>query len=249
MKRTVTTLFLLLAGAGMAAPALADTILARPASNDGSTLEYRRRSSRDRYREPRYYRDDRRVDGWMSIRGGFYDAEDVSANDWTIGFKVAGRVVPSVTAGIAADLHRRTDASRTVTTEYVDPTGHRVVTSTTGIQAESNLVPLMGSLEFHMPSPGIDPYFGGALGWEFLNVQATDFDSGLEYEANYDGPGYQLFAGIGLPLGPRAKLTGEAYWNGSTVKRTVYDPDLGFDVEERVKVDGAGGRAGLSFAF
>lgn len=245
----LTTILLLLAGAGAAAPALADTILARPASADAgwTQSDYRRYYPRDRYR--RSYNRDRGIQGWMQIRGGFYDAEDVSANDWTVGFKVAGNIAPSVTVGLAADLHRRTDAQRTVTSQYTDPTGHTVTTSTNTVQAESNLVPLMGSLEFHFPSPGIDPYFGGAAGWEFLNVQATDLSSGLDYEADYDGPGYQLFGGIGMPLGPRAKLNLEAYWNGSTVKRTVYDPDLGFDVEERVKVDGVGGRAGLAFAF
>ena len=248
MRHTVTTLILFLAGAGIAAPALADTPGAT--ADAGWTRSDERRYWPRERRERRYVdRGERGIDGWFQVRGGFYDAEDVSANDWTLGFKVSGRVVPSVTAGIAADLHRRSDAQRTVTSQYVDATGHTVTISTTTLQAESNLVPLMGSLEFHFPSPGIDPYFGGAAGWEFLNVQAFDYATGIDYEANYDGPGYQLFAGVGVPLGPRAKLTGEAYWNGSTVKRDVYDPASGFVVEERVKVDGGGGRAGLSFAF
>jgi hypothetical protein len=248
MKQLATTLLLLLAGAG-AAYSPAD---AQPASNSSADQNWTRSEVRRYYpreRRSRRYRDDRSVQGWFEIRGGFYDAEDVTANDWTAGLKVSGRVLPSVTMGIAADLHRRSDAQRTITSQYVDATGHTVTTSSTSLQAESNLVPLMGSLEFHLPSPGIDPYFGAAAGWEFLNVRVRDFATGIEDQADYDGPGYQLFAGVGLPLGPRAQLSGEAYWNGATVKRDVYDPTSGYQVQERVKVDGVGGRAGLSFAF
>jgi hypothetical protein len=253
MRQPLTTLLLLLAGAGAAvSPSFAQSFATPP--KDGADAgwtrsDVRRYWPRERTRRSSYDRRDRSIDGWFEVRGGFYDAEDVSANDWTLGFKVSGRVVPSVSAGIAADLHRRSDAQRTITSQYVDATGHTVTTTSTSLQAESNLVPLMGSLEFHLPSPGIDPYFGAAGGWEFLNVRVRDFSTGIDYEADYNGPGYQLFAGVGLPVGPRAKLNAEAYWNGSTVKRNVYDPSTGFLVEERVKVDGGGGRAGLSFAF
>lgn len=252
MRQPLTTLLLLLAGAGAAvSPGFAQSFATPP--KDGADAgwtrsDVRRYWPRERTRRS-YDRRDRSIDGWFEVRGGFYDAEDVSANDWTVGFKVSGRVVPTVAAGIAADLHRRSDAQRTITSQYVDATGHTVTTTSTSLQAESNLVPLMGSLEFHMPSPGIDPYFGAAGGWEFLNVRVRDYATGIDYEADYNGPGYQLFAGVGLPVGPRAKLGLEAYWNGSTVKRDVYDPSTGFLVEERVKVDGGGGRAGLSFAF
>jgi hypothetical protein len=253
MKRTVTTLLLLLAGAGIASsPADAQSIMAR--SGDGAdaswtTSEVRRYYPRERRGRRSYDRRDRSTDGWFQIRGGFFDGEDVTSNDWTVGLKASGRVLPSVTLGIAADLHRRSDAQRTITSQYVDATGNTVTTTTTSGQAESNLVPLMGSLEFHLPSRGVDPYFGVAAGWEFLNVQVRDYESGIDDEANYDGPGYQLFAGVGLPLGPRAQLTGEAYWNGATVKRDVYDLTTGFLVEERIKVDGVGARAGIGFAF
>lgn len=253
MRQSVTTLFLLLAGAGAAvSPGMAQTYAAPP--TDGTEQAAWTRSNVRRYypreRQRRSYdRRDRSPDGWMQIRGGFYDSDGVGDNDWTVGFKLSGRVVPSLHAGIAADLHRRSDAQRTITSQYVDGAGNTVTTTSTSQQAESNLVPLMASLEFHLPTPGLDPYFGAAGGWEFLNVRVRDFTTGFADEADYNGPGYQLFAGLGIPLGPRAKLTGEAYWNGATLKRDVYDPSSGFLVEERIKVDGAGGRAGLSFAF
>lgn len=251
MKRMLTTLTLLLA----ATPAFAQGSIAASGSagipgagwTRSDVRRYWPEDRRRRFRSER--RDHGAIAGWFDVRGGFYDAEDVTANDWTIGMKVVGRVVPSVHAGIAADLHRRSDAQRIITSQYVDATGHTVTTTATSSEAESNLVPLMGVLEFHLPAPGLDPYFGAAGGWEFLNVRVRDFASGIDADANYDGPGYQLFGGVGLPIGPRARLTGEAYWNGATVKRDVVDPSTGYLVQERVKVDGVGGRAGLSFAF
>ena len=201
-----------------------------------------------RRREPQYG-NHRGISGWFDVRGGFFDTQDVSKNDWTIGVKATGKVTPQLSLGMATDLHRRSEAERIITSQYTDPTGHVVTTSSTALEAASNLVPLMGVLEVHVPSVGVDPYFGVAGGWEFLNVRVRDFVSGIEGDANYDGPGYQIFGGAGVPIGPRARLVGEAYWNGSTVKRDVIDPSTGFLVQERIGVDGGGGRAGLSFAF
>jgi len=198
-------------------------------------------------REPQY--GNRGIAGWFDIRGGFFDTQDVSKNDWTLGVKAMGKVTPQLSLGMSTDLHRRSEAERIVTSQYTDPTGHVVTTSSTAFDASSNLVPLMGVLELHVPAVGIDPYFGAAGGWEFLNVQVRDFTTGEESEANYDGPGYQLFGGVGVPIGQRARFVGEAYWNGSTVKRDVIDPSTGFLVQERIGVDGGGVRAGLGFAF
>ncbi|MEP7029240.1 MAG: hypothetical protein ABI960_11650 [Candidatus Eisenbacteria bacterium] len=252
MKRTLTTLALLLTAApvlAQGAPTMTTSGSHEVPGAGWTRSDVRRYWPEDRRRHSRNERRDRAVNGWFEVRGGFYDAQDVTANDWTIGMKVTGRVAPSIQAGIATDLHRRSEAQRTITSQYVDATGHTVTTTSTTAEAESNLLPLMGVLEFHMPAPGLDPYFGAAAGWEFLNVRVRDFGSGIGGEANYDGPGYQLFGGVGLPLGPRARLTGEAYWNGATVKRNVIDSNSGYLVEERVNVDGGGARVGLGFAF
>lgn len=209
------------------------------------------RSDYRRYYRHRHENDyDRGIQGWVDIRGGFFDTEDVSKNDWTAGVKVLGKAAPQLSLGISTDLHRRTHADRIVTSEFTDPTGHIVKTTTTADDAESNLVPVLGVLEVHVPSgSGIDPYFGAGAGWEFLNVRTRDFTTGIEDEANYDGPGYQAFGGIAFPIGDRARFTTEAFWNGSTVKRDVRDFQTGERVEERIDVNGVGARAGLGFAF
>ena len=246
MRRTVTTLAFLLAGAAAAVPVHADPY----ASN--TSAGWMRSDVRRYYPEPTYSTRHHQepIKGWFEMRGGFFDAQDLSDNDWTVGLKTTARVASQVLMGFSGDLHRRENAGRQVTSQYTDPSGHTVTTTVTSVQNESNLWPLMATLEFHASTGGsLDPYVGGGAGWEFLDVKAFDYNTGLSYDANYDGFGYQAFGGLRLPLGGRAKLSAEAYWNGSTVSRKIFDPNLGLEVEEQVNVDGFGGRGGLSFAF
>ena len=147
------------------------------------------------------------------------------------------------------DLHRRENAGRTITSTYTDPAGNVVTTSTTAVQNESNLWPVMATLEFRLPTGVLEPYVGGGAGWEFLNVQAHDGTTGLSYSANYNGFGYQGFGGLRIPLGSRARLSGEVYYNGANVNRHFFDPVSGNEIEESVDVNGVGARGGLSFAF
>ena len=261
MKRHVVTGLLVLGVCGQAGAGSAETLapaaldVTRPASFSqpagSEPLAYRRtprrtprRSTRTDWRER-----DRNPQGWLQIRGGGFDSEDVSKDDWTLGLKAVGHVAPTVRIGGSVDLMRRTNSDRTIVTEYVDAGGNTVRREVTTGESESNLVPLMAVAEVVFPTPGVQPYAGIAGGWEFLNVQAVDYASGIEYEADYDGPGWQIYAGVGLALAPRFQLSGEVFHNESTVERRVVDPFAGAAYDERIDVDGTGVRAGLNFAF
>lgn len=238
MRRLAGSLVLLLA----AAPAFAGTLSAAPGWTRSEVRRYYPSSSPSRsYNKP--------IQGWFEIRGGVYDAQSTTKDDWTIGIKTSGQITPIVQLGFTADLHRRENAGRTVTSSYVDPAGNVVTTSTTAVQNESNLWPVMATLEFRLPTGVLEPYVGGGAGWEFLNVQAYDGTTGLNYSADYNGFGYQAFGGLKLPLGSRARLSGEVYYNGATVDRHFFDPLTGYEIEESVDVNGVGARGGLSFAF
>lgn len=217
----------------------------------GATLEYRRRPRRTERRSERtdWRERSRNPQGWLSIRGGGFDSENVSKDDWTIGLKAVGNVASTVRLGGSLDLMRRENSDRTIVTEYIDASGNTVRSEVTTGEAESNLVPLMAVLEIVFPTPGIQPYAGIAGGWEFLNVRAFDYASGTEYEADYDGPGWQLYGGVGFALARRFQLSAEVFHNESTVERRVVNPFAGAAYDERVDVDGTGVRAGLNFAF
>jgi len=237
MRRLAGSLLLLLA----ATPAIAG-----PLDAPGWT-----RSDVRRYYPSSNYRSSgpKPIQGWFEIRGGVYDAQSTTKDDWTVGIKTSGQITPIVQLGLPADLHRRENAGRTVTSSYVDPAGNVVTTSTTAVQNESNLWPVMATLEFRLPTGVLEPYVGGGAGWEFLNVQAYDATTGLNYSANYNGFGYQGFGGLRIPLGSRARVSGEVYYNGATVDRHFFDPVSGFEIQESVDVNGVGARGGLSFAF
>ena len=258
MNKRATTIGLLVLGAcAQASAGFAETTpptvlaAARPAvfaaapETEGSVLYARRY-----YRAPRerYHRRSRGTQGWLTVRAGAFDNDDVSRNDWTIGLKAVGNVAPTFRLGASMDLMRRANADRTVVTEYVDPTGHTVRTESTTGESESNLVPLLALAEFVMPAPGVQPYFGVGGGWEFLNVKALDYD-GYEYEADYDGPGWQAWVGADFEVAPRVRLNAELFHNEATVERRVIDPFAGEARDERIELGGNGARAGLSFAF
>lgn len=218
------------------------------AAPPGATLEVRR------YRRTpppprRHARADRGTQGWMQVRGGFFDGDEVGKDDWSVGLKAVANVAPTVRVGGSLDLMRRTNTDRTIVSEYVDASGNTVRYEATTGESESNLVPLLAVAEFVMPAPGISPYVGVAGGWEFLNVQAVDYATGAAYEADYDGPGWQIYAGADFELAPRFRLNAEVFHNGATVERRVVDPFAGVAYDERIDVDGNGGRVGLSFAF
>ncbi len=216
------------------------------AAPPGATLEVRR----TRRSPPRVRRvHDRGTQGWMQVRGGFFDGDDVGKDDWTIGLKAVANVAPTFRLGGSLDLMRRTNTERTVVSEYTDASGNTVRTQATTGESESNLVPLLVVAEFVLPAPGIAPYFGVGAGWEFLNVQAVDYTNGFAYEADYDGPGWQVYAGADFELAPRFRLNAEVFHNGATVERRVVDPYAGAAYDERIDVDGNGARMGLSFAF
>lgn len=191
----------------------------------------------------------RPITGWMTLRGGVFDADAVANDDWTIGFKATGVLPPMLQAGFSVDLIRRDESAGSIILQTVDGAGHVVETSVTRFEAESNLVPVMGLLEVHFPLEMIRPYAGAAGGWEFLNVQEYDATRGYGIESNYSGPAYQFYGGANLAVSPRVHLNAEAFWNGATVERDVYDVSSGLVFEERIRLDGWGARGGLSFAF
>src|SRR5690242_17480331 len=76
-------------------------------NNDNARLDYRRGGYGRSYRRRHEDEYDRGVQGWFDIRGGFFDTQDVSKNDWTAGVKALGKVTPQLSLGLSTDLHRR----------------------------------------------------------------------------------------------------------------------------------------------
>jgi hypothetical protein len=144
--------------------------------------------------------------------------------------------------------HRSSGGSELVRT-YTDPAG---ITRRDVIQTgstDTDLVPIMGTLRVRFPvSGGVQPYVGGAIGWEWLTVQGADL-AGNDFRDDYDGFGAQILGGANFDLTPDVGLYGEAVWNLSTVSADFFDPILAATVHEEVDFNGVGAHAGLRFRF
>lgn len=237
-------------------PAEADasepTLLVAAVAGDryGSRGYYRPRyRGRDDYYRPERRRWHREPQGWLTVRGGFFDSEDIDKNDWTVGVKATAGVERYLQIGASVDLQRRSEAERTRIEEFRDETGNPVRTTVTTFEASSNLVPILGVLEVQVPSVGVRPYIGAGAGYEALVVEVNDFETGAEFTDDFGGFGWQGWAGLGVPIGRRAQLVAEGYLNRGTVSRTVHDIDTGARVKQEIDVDGGGFRGGVSFGF
>ena len=187
-------------------------------------------------------------DGWLTLRGGFFDTENVPKNDWLAGFSLVGVVAKGVEMGISTDYQRRSHSAGEVINEYRDPSGNLVRTSEPTAQVASSLVPAMGILKLRIPTPGLQPYVGAGAGYEWLFVSGDDFINNTHFSDTFGGFGWQGFGGIDLAINERARLNAEAFWNQSNVSRNLQDPS-GIEVHQQINIRGGGIRGGLSFAF
>ena len=129
------------------------------------------------------------------------------------------------------------------------PDGTHVRTVVKAQSVRTDLVPVMATLRVRIPvSPGVEPYVGGGIGWEWLTVEGTDV-SGFDFSNDYDGFGAQGIAGVNLSVGPQASLYGEGVWNASTPKAEFFDPVVSQTVREEVDFDGLAFHGGLRFRF
>jgi hypothetical protein len=187
--------------------------------------------------------------GWFTLRGGFFDTENVPKNDWLAGMKLTGVISKSVEMGISTDYQRRSNSAGERIDEYRDPAGNDIKTTVPTAEVSSSLVPAMGILVLRLPTPGIQPYVGGGAGYEWLFVDGEDFVSNTHYSATFGGFGWQGFGGLDIAIAEKARLNAEAYWNQSNVNRNTTDPISGIQVNQQINVRGAGIRGGLSFGF
>lgn len=151
--------------------------------------------------------------------------------------------------GLQMSWYHRSSGGSEFVRQYTDPAG---VTRRDVIQTgstDTDLVPIMATLRVRFPvSEGVQPYVGGALGWEWLTVQGADL-AGNEFRDDYDGFGAQILGGVNFDLSPEIGAYGEAVWNLSTPSADFYDNVLGATVHEEVDFNGVGIHGGLRFRF
>lgn len=187
--------------------------------------------------------------GWVTLRGGYFDADGAATGDWVAGFKITGRVGSVFQAGIATDWQRRTETGIELIESHSYPGGSPVYVGVPRYESASNLVPILAVLEARPYLGPVQPYMGVGMGYEAMVVEIRDYALGIRYYDHFGGFGWQPYGGLAVALDRRVHLVGEAYGNFSTVSRTVRDYDTGLAIKQKIDADGFGFRGGLSFAF
>ena len=209
----------------------------------------RHRRPRDRYRERDDYGYRSQPEYYAMLGAGTFDPSNQPGNGLYVNGGLGSVLAEQLDLGVQISWYRRSTGGDQFVREgdLPDGTHYRQVITTRSIKTD--LVPVMGTLRVRIPvTSQVQPYVGGAAGWEWLSVSDTD-NTGLDFQNDYDGFGAQVFGGVNLNVGPTTGLYGEAVWNASTPKAQFYDATIGQNVREEVDFDGLGFHGGLRLMF
>lgn len=232
-------------GSGFAAPPPDE-----PAYTQGTAFEavrYRPRRARHRgeyYDEPRS-----RFRGVSQIHAGFLDPEGPADPGFVVGFRGGQQIDGVLELGLGLDWRNKSGNQTLVLEESIGPGGERIVVERQLNRYSSNLFPVLAYVQVSAPSDmGLVPYFGFAGSYQALFLSAEDFETGQEFDATYDGWGWQIWGGAAIPLGGRSRFVGELFLNNAELDREIFD-GTGEERREVVSTDGIGGRFGLNWGF
>jgi hypothetical protein len=227
---------------------LASIVPASPANTRYESIRYR-----PRYRPRRY--DERSSSsgsssGYLQLQGGVFDPTgDNVANGSMFGMRVGTSADDRVQLGMQIDWAHRSDRQTEVVGSGTLPGGGTVERRRELSSASSDLLPLMAFVQVSPTGTNQGPYVGLAGGYEALFISAEDFATGENFDATYDGWGWQFYGGFAFPMSNVTRLTVEGYTNAGDLDRKVVDPTSGITYREVVDAGGVGIRGGVSWSF
>jgi len=212
-----------------------------------------RRYESSRYRPRRegsYGRSRWRGRGVSQLHAGFLDPKGQSEAGFLAGFRGGTQFDDAIQIGLGLDWRNKSGRATEVIQETTGPGGETIIVRRDVSSYSSNLFPALAYIQLSGPSHlALVPYVGAAASWQVLFLKADDFATGQQFDATFDGFGWQLWAGAAMPLSGRSRLMGEVFMNQADLNRDVYDVTLGQDIRETVNVDGVGARFGMSWGF
>jgi hypothetical protein len=188
--------------------------------------------------------------GVSQVHVGFFDPDGDQDSRFDIGVRGGPMLDENLQIGLGVDWIRKSEKVTSITTENIGPGGVPIQVERQLGKTSVNMFPIMAFVQVStsddMP---VIPYFGAAAGYQVLTLSGDDFVTGDSFEGTFSGWGWQLWGGLGLPLGGRTRLTGEAFVNGAELGRDATDVLTGNEVHETVSGDGMGLRVGLAWGF
>ena len=189
--------------------------------------------------------------GAMSqLHAGFFDPDNQLGSRAEVGLRGGPMLTRNLQLGLSVDwIHKTTHLSNVDSTAAgpggVPITVRRDVGSTT-----MNMFPILGFLQLSAPDNlGIVPYIGGGGGYQVMILAADDFVNLQHAQTTLGGWGWQAWAGVGISVGGRIRLVGEAYKSEFQLGREQTDEVTGLPVRETVNANGVGARFGLAWGF
>jgi hypothetical protein len=113
----------------------------------------------------------------------------------------------------------------------------------------AHLVPLMGFMQVNFTEKAwLVPFAGIGGGYEWLVLDAKDYQTGEKSAAKYGNLAWEAWAGVGVRMTSKVRMNGELFYNGGSLERGERDAN-GVEYREGVHMNGVGLRAGLDMVF
>lgn len=128
-----------------------------------------------------------------------------------------------------------------------DNTG-QVVTSETATELDQSatLIPLFFQLHYTGAiTQSLDLKVTAGLGYEFLWNSVTKFEDNIDRTDFFSGFGWQVAAGVSLPISSASDFYGEVLYHGGAPSKDAGKTEEGFPVRTEVDMSGLGIRIGL----
>ena len=180
----------------------------------------------------------------LHLHGGLFRTIDGDATSPTVGLRYGRHLGSHLQGGVLAGwTYKRKNLEQPVESfPGVDP---RIVLA----RVEGHLVPAMLFLQVNLTEKRfLVPYAGIAAGYEWFQLQATDYRTDESTKATYANLAWEGWGGIGMRLGEDLRLDGELFYNGGSLERDVTDSS-GRSFKEAIDANGIGARVGLDILF
>jgi len=181
---------------------------------------------------------------------GYFVPDGGLGTRFDLGVRGGPLIADAMQLGVAAEWMYRTETIEQPISSRTGPGGVPITQSQALSRATVNSFPIMGFAQLNLfDFIGLKPYVGGGAGYEVLLLSGDDFTTGQNFNATFGGWGWQAWAGASLPLGERARLTGEAFYNDTSLGRDTSNASTGETIHETIDGSGKGLRFGVAWGF
>ncbi len=190
------------------------------------------------------------VNGRSQIHGGVYDPKNVLGKRAVVGIRGGPMITRNIQVGLAFDWMYDSENLTTASGGTSIPGGQPIAVTQVISRASLHQIPLMAYAQFEgWGLLWLVPYVGAGGGYQFMVITADDYAANQHFDATLGGWAWQTWAGVGVPMGNRVRLTGELFLHGGDVARTKTDAITGVTFRETAPTDGLGARFGLSWGM